>query len=84
MLYEVITDVDQAAGGDQIGNPLHRLSQNVVRGFEGIENAHILSGQPDQPIVGNDDQRVDHVLQGIDPFLGLLQTLFAFAGKGFA
>src|SRR5690606_34611491 len=53
--------VDHTRTDDQVGNPLNRSAQNVVRCSKGFQQAGVLAHHRQQFLVGNGDQRV-HVL----------------------
>ena len=69
--------VDDAGNRDDVRNPLHALTQNVVGDTEGFEEAGS-SRDGEQPLVGNHDGGVDRFHQFRDAALGLLHAAFAF------
>ena len=72
--------VDDAGDGDDVGNALHALPQDVIGHAERFEEAGILRhGQ--QFLVRDDDGRVDRVHELVDAALRLLHAAFAFKGK---
>ena len=54
------------------------MIQHVISQLERLSEGGVFIGQTEQVLVGNDDQRVDNLLQGVDAFIGLLHTLAAF------
>ncbi len=52
--------------------------QNVIRHAEGFGESGFLIRQPEQVLVRNNDQRIDHLLKRINAVLGLLHTFGAF------
>src|ERR1019366_2027063 len=69
--------VDDAGDGDDVGDPLHALAENVVGNAEGFEEAGVF-GNGEQLFVGDDDGGVDRLHQFGDAALGLLHAAFAF------
>jgi hypothetical protein len=65
-------EVDQARDGDQVGDPLHALAENVVRDPERLGDGRPLLDHLEQPVVLDHDQGVDAVAQVLDALLGLL------------
>ena len=74
--------VDEARGGDQIGNGLHRLAQYIVSNGKGVGKRDFLVRGVLEPVVGDDDQRVHLFLEFVDAFHGLIHSAAAFKGKG--
>ena len=72
--------IDDAGNGDDVGNALHALPQNVVGDAERLEEAGILRDRK-QFFVGNHDGGVDRFHQFGDAALRLLHAAFAFEGK---
>ena len=63
--------VDETRRRDEVGDALHALEQDLVRHLERVEHRGLLVGDLEQPVVGDDDQRVDLLLEVLDPLLGL-------------
>ena len=49
--------VDEARGGDQIGNGLHRLAQHIVSNGKGVGKRDFLVRGILEPVVGDDDRK---------------------------
>ena len=64
-------EVDQTRGRDQVGDPLDTGQQHLVGRLEGVEDADGAVGDRQQPVVRDDDQRVDFVAQRVDAALSL-------------
>lgn len=73
--------VDQARGGDQIGDAGDTGQQNLVRGLEGIQHGHVAVRDGEQTIVGDHDERVHFVAQGLDAVLSLVGTATSLEGE---
>ena len=73
--------VDDAGDGDDVGDALHRLAQNVVGDAERFEEAGVF-GDREQLLVGDDDDGVDRVDQLLQAALGLGLAALAFEGEG--
>ena len=56
---------------------------DVVGEREGLGEGRVLVGEPEQVLVRDDDQGVDHLLQDINAFLGLAHAFGAFELEGF-
>src|SRR5699024_8687285 len=50
--------VDHAGRGDEVGDALHTVEQDLVGGLEGLHHGHAGVAELQQPVVGDDDQRV--------------------------
>ena len=75
-------EVDQTRRGDEVGDALDTGEQDLVGAAEGVEHAHGPVADRQQPVVGDDDERVDLVAQGTDPGLGLVGATTALEGEG--
>ena len=64
-------EIDQAGHGDEVGDPLYALAQDVVRHAEGVEDGGRLLGYFQQAVIGDDDQCVHLLLEPLDAFLRL-------------
>ena len=64
-------DVDEARDGDEVGDALDGVEQDLVGLAEGVEHGGLLPGDREQAIVGDGDQRVDAGLQRGDALFGL-------------
>jgi len=61
--------VDQTGDGDQLGNALDALAQHIIGHAEGILQAGALVHNLQQPVIGDDDQRVGMFFQPVDAIL---------------
>src|SRR4029079_7386827 len=75
-------EVDQAGGGDQVGDALHTGEQNLFGAAEGVEHADRAVADREQPVIGDDDEGVDLFAQAGDPGLGLVGATAALKGEG--
>ena len=66
-------------GGDQVGDALHRLTQDVIGRFEGVQDAERAGRDIEKAIIGDDDQGVHMLFQLADPLFGLCHALLALA-----
>ena len=73
--------IDQPRAHHQIGDPFDALIQNIISHAEGFGKRGFFIRQPEQVLVRDDDQRIDHLLQCLDPFFGLPHALGAFKLK---
>src|SRR5260370_659045 len=67
-------EVDETRHDHQVGDAAHAHVQHVVGHLEGVGEGRLLVGDLEQVLVGNDDQRVDHLLQFQDALLGRLRA----------
>ena len=74
-------EVDQAGDRDQVGDALHALAQDVVGHAEGVDDRRAALDDLDQPLVRDDDDRVDLLLQLGDAVLGAAGALGALEGE---
>ena len=63
-------EIDQAGHDHQVGDAAHAQVQHVVGHLEGVGEGRLLVGDPEQVLVRDDDQRVDHLLELVDALLG--------------
>jgi hypothetical protein len=75
-------EVDQAGHGDQLRDALDALAQHVVSQAEGLLERGALVHDLQQPVVGDDDERIHLLLEPVDAALGRLQAPRAFKVKG--
>ena len=68
-------EVDQAGTHHQVGHALNTLIQNVIRQAECFGEGGFFIGQTEQVLVGNDDQRINNLLQCFDAIFGLRMRL---------
>ena len=73
--------VHEAGLRDQVGDPLHALSEDVVRHPERLDDRGLTLDDLQQPVVLDHDQRVDAVAQLVDAALSLIGALAAFEGE---
>jgi hypothetical protein len=74
--------VDQPFHGDQVGDSLHRLEQDLIGLAESLQQGHVFAGDVEEPLVGDGDQGVHAFAQFLQPFLGLALPLLAFEEEG--
>src|ERR1700733_7084576 len=74
-------DVDQARGGDQIGDALHTVEQHFVGAAEGVHQRHRGIAHLQQAVVGDHDQRVAAFPQRRDAGFGLGAAPLALEGE---
>ena len=70
-------EVDQAGTHHQIGYTLDALIEHVVGHAERFGEGRLFIRQTEQVLVGDDDQRVDHLLQRLDTLFCLTHPLGA-------
>ena len=70
-------EVDDAGHGDQVGDALDALAEDVVGDPERLGHRRPLLDHLQQAVVLDHDQRVDAVAQVLDALLGLLRALAA-------
>ena len=73
--------VDQAGRGDQVGDARHALQQDLVGHLERVEHARLLVGDGQQAVVGDDDERVDLLLQPLHAGVGLHRAAAALEAE---
>jgi len=59
-------EIDQAGHDHEVGDPAHAGMQHLVRHVEGVAKCGALVGDAEQVLIGDDDQRVDELLQLLD------------------
>ena len=74
-------EVDHGGQGDQVGDALHALAQDVVGDLEGLDHRSLLVQHLEQAVVGDDDQRVDLGRQFLDALLGLAAAAAALEAE---
>jgi len=70
-------EVDQAGLDHQVGHALDALVKDVVGHGEGFGESGLFVGQSEQVLVRNDDERIDDLLERLDPLVGLAHALGA-------
>ncbi|KKL77273.1 hypothetical protein LCGC14_2036560 [marine sediment metagenome] len=75
-------EVDEARTDHQVGHALDALIEHVVGQREGFGERGLFVGETEQVLVRNDDQRIDHLLKGLDALLGLAHALAALELEG--
>jgi len=70
-------EVDEARTDHQVGHALHTLIKHVISKREGFGEGGLFVGQTEEVLVGDDDQRVDDLLQRLNAFFGLTHALGA-------
>ena len=73
--------INQARAHHQIGDPFDALIQHIIGHAKGFGKGGFFIRKPEQVLVRNDDQCIDHLLQRLDPFFGLPHPLGAFKLK---
>ena len=74
-------EVDQARRGDEVGDARDTLVQHLVGLAEGVQQAHVGVADGEQPVVGDDDERVDLVAQRLDAVVGLGGAVATLEGE---
>ena len=74
--------VDQARTHHQIGDTFHTLVKHVIGHRERFGEGGFFVGKAEQVLVGDDDQRIDHLLQCFHTVFGLTHALDAFKLEG--
>ena len=74
-------EVDHGGQGDQVGDPLHALAQDVVGDLEGLDHRGLLVEHLEQAVVGDDDQRVDLGGERLDPLARLVAAAAALEAE---
>ena len=74
-------EVDEPGLGDQIGDALHALAQDVVGHPERVDDGCLPLDHLEQAVVLDHDQGVDAVAQLVDPALSLLGALASLERK---
>ncbi len=59
-------EVDQTRRGNEIGNALNTGEQDLVRAAERVQHTDVTIRHRQQPVVRNDDERVNFITQGVD------------------
>ncbi len=75
-------EVDFARDGDQVGNTLHRLTQDVIRHVERLCDRCARIDRVQQLVVGDCDDRVDHLLEIFETFVRLRTASATFECEG--
>ena len=70
-------EVDEAGHRDEVGDALHALAQHVVGDLEGLDDRRAPLDDLQQPVVRDDDERVDLVAQALDAVRGLARAALA-------
>src|SRR4029077_20109856 len=66
--------VDDAGNGNDVGDALHRLTEDVVGDAEGVEEARAALDGVHQALIGNHDDRVHRADEFLQRLLGLHHT----------
>ena len=66
----------------KVGNALGALGKNPIGVGEGLQHGGLLLGDVEELVVGDDDEGVDAVGQGLDALLGGLLALATLKGEG--
>ncbi len=74
--------VDQAGHRDEVGDATYTLEQDLIGHLEGVDHAGLVVGDGEQPVVGDDDEGVDLLLENLDALLGLHGAAPALEGEG--
>ena len=73
--------VDQAGCGDEVGDALHTLQEDLVCHLERVEHRRVIRRDRQQSIVGDDDEGVDLLLEFLNALLGLNRSATTFEGE---
>ena len=71
-------EVDDAGADHQVGHTLDPLIQHVIGQREGVGECRVFVGDAEQVLVGDDDQGIDDLLQGLDALFGLTHPFRTF------
>ncbi len=77
-----IVEVDEARDHHEVGNAAHAHVEHVVGHLEGFLPARALVGHLEEVLVRNHDQRIDELLQLVDPVFSGAQAAAALEGEG--
>ena len=75
-------EVDEARVADEVRNALHRLAQHIVCDLKSVGKGDLLIGCMLEPLVWNDNERVDLGLEFIDARFRLRHAAAAFKAEG--
>ena len=75
-------EVDDPRLHDQVRHALHGLPQDLVHHLIGVHQSQLLVGQPQEPVILDDKQRVDVVLQAGNTVLCRQETLLHLEAEG--
>ena len=75
-------EVDQAGDGDQFGDALDALAQDIIGEAEGVLQAGALVDHLQQAVVGDDDEGVGVLFELVDALFGRFRAARAFEGEG--
>lgn len=75
-------DVHETGDGNDVRDALNALSEDVIGKKEGVLERGGLADDVQEAIVGNDDESVDVLAEGVDAIGGLVGTAAAFKGEG--
>ena len=73
--------VDQARHHHQVGNAANARIEHIVGHLEGIGEGGLFIGDPEQVLVGNNDQGIDELFQFLDTAFGDAHAVGAFELK---
>src|SRR5579872_1900378 len=73
--------VDEPGHVDEVGDAGDALQQHLVGHLEGVDHRGPLVGDGEQPLVRDDDEGVDLLLQTLNALLGLVGTAPALEGE---
>ena len=76
-------EVDEAWLDHQVGHALDALIEHVVGHREGFGECGLFVRQPEQVLVGNDDESIHNLLKGLDTLFRLAHPLCALELEGF-
>ena len=74
--------VDQPGRRDEVGDALHTLEEDLVGHLERVEHRRLVVRHGDEPVVRDDDEGVDLLLETDDPLLGLDRAAPSLEGEG--
>ena len=74
--------IDEAGHGDEVGDALHALPQDVVGVLERLDDARVALDDLEQAVVGDGDDRVGHLSQHVDAVERLALAAIALEAEG--
>gem|GEM_PF-2075711 len=74
--------IDNCGNSDQVGYALNALTKHIVRLAESFQHGRPLAHDLQQPIVGNDYQRIHALLELVDAQIRILHALLSFKEEG--
>ena len=78
----VEVNVDEAGSGDELGDALNTLEEDLVGLLEGVDDGDVAVRDLQEAVVGDDDEGVDLLAQRPDAGLGLVRAATTLEGEG--